>query len=138
MKYKHYLIGIISLFASFSLFALDLTVTVTNIESNQGVIHIGLFTKDNHFPDPLSKQKGITLTADRDHVTVIFTDLPSDYYAIAIFHDENNNNIIDKNFFRIPKESYGFSGKNTSFTPPSFDEARIHLLSDTALTIKLR
>ena len=138
MKYKFYLLGLIGLFASFSLFALDLTVTVTNIESNNGVIKIGLFTKDNNFPDPWSKGKGITLIADNKQMTATFTDLPSNYYAIAIFHDENNNNIIDKNFFSIPKEPYGFSGKNTSFTPPSFDEARIHLLSDTALTIKLR
>ena len=138
MKYKYYLIGIISLLASYSLFALELTVTVSNIESSKGVIRIGLFTKGNNFPVPLSKEQGITLPANNKQMTATFTALPSNYYAIAIFHDENNNNIIDKNFFSIPKEPYGFSGKNTSFTPPSFDEARIHLLSDTTLTIKLR
>ena len=59
------------------------------------------------------------------------------YWSLARCH-ENNNDILDKNFFGIPKEPYGFSG-GTSSGVPSFYEASTSLASDTInLTIQLR
>ena len=47
-------------------------------------------------------------------------------YAIAIYHDENNNHHFDRNFLGLPVEGYGFSNDApTMLGPPSFSAARI-------------
>ena len=38
-----------------------------------------------------------------------FNDIPPGTYAIAVFHDENANGKLDKNFLGIPCEGYGAS-----------------------------
>ena len=39
----------------------------------------------------------------------VFTGLPAGRFAVAVFHDENDNGEIDTDFLGIPKEGYGFS-----------------------------
>ena len=47
-------------------------------------------------------------------------------YAIAIYHDENNNHHFDRNFLGLPVEGFGFSNDApTGLGPPSFAAARI-------------
>ena len=47
-------------------------------------------------------------------------------YAIAIYHDENNNHHFDRNFLGLPAEGFGFSNDApTGLGPPSFASARI-------------
>jgi len=54
---------------------------------------------------------------------MLFADLPSGNYAIALIHDENSNNKLDTTF-GIPREGFGFS-RNPAihFGPPSFSAA---------------
>jgi len=40
---------------------------------------------------------------------VAFTDLHDGVYAVSVFHDENENQKLDKDFVGIPKEGYGAS-----------------------------
>lgn len=45
-------------------------------------------------------------------------------YALAIYHDENENNKLDKNMFGLPLEKYAFSNNaRGTFGPPSFKES---------------
>ncbi len=47
-------------------------------------------------------------------------------YAVAVFHDENDNHHFDRNFLGLPAEGYGFSNNAPIFLgPPSFDSVRI-------------
>ena len=104
-----------------------------------GTIHIALFTASDDFPDSSTRTEGLILKIEQQSATGTFKDLPENDYAIAVFHDENGNNKLDKNFFGVPKEPYGFSGNSKSLMPPSFDEASTALTTnDINLVITLR
>ncbi|RKZ98266.1 MAG: DUF2141 domain-containing protein [Gammaproteobacteria bacterium] len=124
---------------SHPVFAADITVTVENIKNTDGAIHIALFTATDNFPDSSTRTEGMVMETEQDSVTGTFSNLPENDYAIAVFHDENGNGKLDKNFFGIPKEPYGFSGNSTGLTPPSFNEASTTLATDdVSLNITLR
>ncbi len=45
-------------------------------------------------------------------------------YAVAVFHDQNNDRILNNNVFGIPKEGFGFSRNPEIRTgAPKFSEA---------------
>lgn len=140
MKKYRYLSYVFGLMISHNLYAANLTVTVENIQNDDGTIHIALFTKSGGFPDPSTKTQGIVVPADKKgFVEVVFSELTENDYAIAVYHDENNNKKLDKNFFGIPKEPYGFSGNHTGMAPPDFNEASSHLTNeDLNLMIRLK
>ena len=59
-------------------------------------------------------------------------------YGVCIYHDENNNDKCDKNFFGIPTEGYGFSNnKKPVLSIPSFEECSVNLTSDKSISIKV-
>jgi uncharacterized protein (DUF2141 family) len=59
-------------------------------------------------------------------------------YAIALYHDKNNNAVCDSNFFGIPTEGFGFSNNVRPFlSAPSFRKAKINLVEDTTIFIWL-
>ena len=65
--------------------------------------------------------------------------LPHGEYAISLFVDSNGNKKIDKNFFGIPKEQYGFSNNVMGrMSAPSFDQAKFMVTGPTTQNIKLR
>ena len=65
--------------------------------------------------------------------------LPRGEYAISLFVDSNGNKKLDKNFFGIPKEQYGFSNNVMgSMSPPTFDQAKFMIEGPTTQNIKLR
>ncbi len=48
-------------------------------------------------------------------------------YAVVVHHDENNDNVFQKNAFGIPEEGYGFSNDiHPKFSAPSFGECTFH------------
>ncbi len=68
-----------------------------------------------------------------------FDNLPVGTYAIAIFHDSNNNKKLDKNWVGIPKEGYGFSNNVFgTFGPPSFQEASFKVKANNTTNLKIK
>ncbi len=61
-------------------------------------------------------------------------------YAVAIYHDENNNHHFDRSLIGLPVEGYGFSRNARIFLgPPSFSSVRFAVGPDgTAMSISLR
>ena len=59
----------------------------------------------------------------------VFDDVePGDGYAVAVFHDENANNDLDRNIFGIPSEGTGASNDaHNMFGPPHYDHARFRV-----------
>ena len=69
----------------------------------------------------------------------LLEQLPFGYYAVKLYHDENQNKKLDKNFFGIPTEGYGFSNDPSSIGVPSYEKARFGPMSDNSpLEIKIR
>jgi len=53
-------------------------------------------------------------------------------YGITVFHDENKNGKMDKNFLGIPQEPYGFSNNmRVVFRPPSWDKSKFVVTGPT-------
>lgn len=103
----------------------QLVVKVTNIQSIEGFISYGLYDDPNVYL-ALDKQ----LKVDRflvKNTELIFTidSLPAGLYALSLFHDLNGDDIMQNNFFGIPKEPYGFSlNYRPLFRGPRFDESQ--------------
>lgn len=103
----------------------QLVVKVTNIQSIEGFISYGLYD------DPeVYLELEVQLKVDRFLVKdteLIFTidSLPAGVYALSLFHDLNGDDIMQNNFFGIPKEPYGFSlNYKPTFRAPKFNESQ--------------
>jgi uncharacterized protein (DUF2141 family) len=99
---------------------------VTGIKSTIGFIQIAVFKSDTDFDKDIFI-KVIALPASSE-VQVSIPNLEVGKYAIAVYHDENKNQKLDKNFVGIPKEGYGFSNNAVGkLGPPKFSETSFSL-----------
>lgn len=116
----------------------DLTVKITNIKEAKGNIVIGIFDKAEAFPTESKQLKQIVIPVTGETVTKTISSLPNGDYAVAVFHDKNENKACDRNFFGIPKEGFGFSN---NFSPkvkaPSFSDVKVGISGNTNMCIKL-
>ena len=108
-------------------------VTIVGLRSNDGYVKIALYNSKDGFPDKsekaLKKQK---YRIENRISCAQFTELPYGEYAIGVYHDENENNELDKGMFGIPKEGYGASNDAKGFMgPPTFNDAKFSLQRDT-------
>ena len=61
-----------------------------------------------------------------------FEGLAAGEYAVAMYHDENNDTQFNKGIFGIPKEGYGVSNNVVhKLRAPNFEEARFQLTTGT-------
>ena len=107
------------------------TVHVTGARNAKGKIRVALFRDGKGFPNDAS-QAVHTQAADIDPQTLsaqgVFANLPAGVYAVSVFHDENMNQKLDKNFMGVPKEGYGASNNpKKKMGPPNFDETKFEL-----------
>jgi uncharacterized protein (DUF2141 family) len=103
---------------------------ITGIKNSTGFIQIAVFKSDTDFDKDIFI-KVIAIPASSE-VQVSIPDLEVGKYAIAVYHDENKNQKLDKNFVGIPKEGYGFSNNAVGkLGPPKFSESSFSL--DTQL-----
>lgn len=146
MKYtSRYILSLLaSIFVTSSAMAGTLTVEVTNIEK-EGEIHLAIYDNADVFENDNGEKggaangiiEGVIEDVKTGKATYQFT-LPAGTYAIGIFVDANYNNEMDRNFFGVPKEQYGFSNNaKGSFGPPSFKDASFTIKDDLSLRIDL-
>ncbi len=116
-------------------------LTITHLRNNKGHVLVAVYKDGIGYPDEVEKAfKRARLSISNKTTSILFNDLPSGNYAIAILHDENDDYKMNKNFFGIPKEGYGFSNNVMGiFGPPSHSKAsfqytgkeRMELIIDT-------
>jgi len=101
----------------------EIAVKVKDVESNKGKIILALYNSKDGFPSKKEKAfKRVKVDAKKGDISYVFTDIPYDDYALAVMHDENNDDELAKNFFGMPKERTGISNI-TSFGIPSFSKS---------------
>ncbi len=101
-----------------------LTITIQGIKGVDGQMSIGLYIDENGWTDVEKVYKGVFLEITGESISYTFSDIPLGTYAVALFHDANMNEKLDKGLFGIPKEGYAFSNNVFGFFgPPSFDKA---------------
>ena len=118
-----------------------LTVSVSGMRSDKGNITITIYADDPaHFLDGAYK-----LDRQIVPVTLPFTSacfllpVPANY-AVALFHDENNDHHLNTNALGIPTEGYGFSNNPTLyFGPPGLDKVRFALHpGDNPIAVRMK
>jgi uncharacterized protein (DUF2141 family) len=113
-----------------------LTVNVSGLESNKGKVLIALFNEKKQFLKNRFKE-GMTIINNKK-ITYVFEGIPKGEYAVSIFHDENDNDKMDTNFFGIPKEDYGCSNNARGFMgPPKYEDAKFHFTAHKTIQIEL-
>ncbi len=103
--------------------AADLIVTVKNVRGDKGSVMIAVYDKSNYMHEDQTQLKQSS-NANAGEVKFVFHDVPAGTYAVASYHDENDNKKLDRNFVGLPKEGYGFSNDARGTTgPPAFSQA---------------
>lgn len=120
--------------------AQTIAVQVTNFENNNGVCFACLFNKAEGFPDSSKNAiKCIKVKIENKIAQFSFKDIPKGDYAIAVFHDENNNGKLDENFLGIPKEGYGVSNNVLpKMNKPKFEAAKFLFTTNRSININIQ
>jgi len=114
--------------------------TIIGFENDKGSCRACLFNSESGFKNgkPL---ECVQVPATNKKATAIFENIADGTYAIFVFHDYNNNGIMDKNWLGIPKEGYGASQNKLPFTAAPKFESNKFSVKDKAihqLSIRLR
>jgi uncharacterized protein (DUF2141 family) len=103
-----------------------LQVDVSGMRSTDGNVTITIYPDDAaHFLDGAYKlaRQQLPVTLPVTHACFAFAT--PGFYAVALFHDANDNGHFDTNFAGIPTEGFGFSNNPTLYLgPPGLDKVR--------------
>ncbi|MEL6944994.1 MAG: DUF2141 domain-containing protein [Bacteroidota bacterium] len=106
-----------------------LILEVENIEVAKGHIWFGVYDSEQSF---LNEEKAVAIfgeAVEREGTLQIkFNEIPFGTYAIAVFHDVNNNGTLDQTFVGIPKEPFAFSQSlKSKWRAPEYEEMKFSL-----------
>ena len=118
-----------------------LALNIQNLETAEGEVHIALYDNEADFMKPEKRIAGLVIPVkSRETRQVTLGNFPFGSYAIAAFHDLNNNGKLDKNTLGIPTEPYAFSNNpKIKWRAPAFQEVCFELRQATlTLDIQLK
>ena len=114
-------------------------VKVSGIRNNTGRVIIGIWNSKDGFPKDRAKAfRQASVSILNEMAVATFSELPYGEYAVALFHDENNNGRMDTRFPGKPVEGIGSSNNpHPRFSAPTFSECRFEVNS-TEMTIEIK
>lgn len=117
-----------------------LIVEIKGLKVAKGNVQLGIYNKAEGFATDKTVYMGKVVKVNKTTVTVKLPSLPYGDYAIAAYHDANGNGKLDKNFFGVPTELYGFSNNARGLTSaPDFKDAKFTVNSSTnKISFKLK
>ena len=137
---KSFLVGA-ALLAVSQVSAATLTVVISDIRSDIGVLNIGVYDNKNDWLGSSTVQKRSLQVLENSVGGVVTTsfEVEPGEYAISVHHDDNDNGKMDTNFIGIPKEPTGLSnGAVPKFGPPKYKNAAFRVgEEDLQMRIKL-
>lgn len=115
-------------------------LTIEGISEDKGEIRIALFNSERDYKEKENPLEAIVLSVDDLSMTWRYEDLPYGEYAIAVYHDKNENGKLDSNILGIPKEAYGFSNNARGrFGPASWKDAHFKVSStESSMSISIK
>ncbi|MGB3799951.1 MAG: DUF2141 domain-containing protein [Lewinella sp.] len=101
-----------------------LELRIENIASHQGTIWVGIYESEDDF---LNRERARLIHRSVRHMgsTQVLIDglTINKRYAVAVFHDVNDNGDLDTNWLGLPAEPYALSRPLQSwFRAPRFEE----------------
>lgn len=142
-KYKYFLLPFL-LFLSMAFTSRvkesSVSVTITELRNNKGHVLISVYKDGVGYPEEVDKAvRRAKITITNKTASISFTGLAAGNYAVAILHDENDDEKMNTSFFGLPKEGYGFSNNVMgSFGPPSFSKASFQYTAGQSKTISIK
>jgi uncharacterized protein (DUF2141 family) len=104
-------------------------VDIVGLHSDKGRVPVALYCGAAGFPGDIKlacASQVVTSNAGKAHL--VFDGIAAGEFAVSMFHDENANSNLDRNFLGIPKEGWGTSrDAKAHFGPPSYADARLTL-----------
>ena len=118
----------------------ELQVRVEGLRNNDGLVRLALYDRPELFPVNGKAYVISNVPIPHKELSVLFSNLPSEKYALALFHDEDGDNVFDKGFLGLPLEGFGFSNDATVFfSAPSFAAAAVTVDEGlTTITVHMR
>lgn len=109
-----------------------LVVQVRKLRSSLGNVWVGLFSGPAGFPDFRRARRVSVAHLTANSAEAVFTDLPYGAYAIAVYHDEDRNLKLTRNWLGMVREGTGASNNpaKTNYSNARFelDAAELRLL----------
>lgn len=141
MKYKLFLLVVVSALFMKKATAQELTLVFTNVANSNGVMRLGFFNSSESFKkgEPLF-EKSVSKSSVKDGaLSISYNNIEPGEYGIAVLDDENGNNKIDYRFL-FPKEGFGFSNYlHNSFCIPLYEDFKfIFNKVDKTVIIKMK
>ena len=98
------------------------------LESDEGSVVLAVFDSLENFDQRTGAVASQIVAPQDGRATWSVADLPVGVYAVAVFHDLNDNGELDRTTLGPPSEPYGFSNNaRGTFGPPKFGNAAIEL-----------
>ena len=120
-------------------YAAKLTVKITDIQKVKGKMMVGIHSTEETYQDEKKTPFYAKMYPVTDTTLTFTVDLVDGNYAVAAFHDENEDQKLNTNFIGIPKELFGFSNNPTIFAgKPSYKKISFDLSADKEIYIKLK
>ncbi|WP_020401966.1 DUF2141 domain-containing protein [Gracilimonas tropica] len=115
-------------------------LTIESIPENKGEVRIAIFNSEEKYKEKEDPVHAVVLKVDGKKLTWSDDSFPFGEYAIAVYHDKNENGELDTNFLGIPKEAYGFSNNARGrFGPASWEAAHFKVDSNqTKMVIEVK
>ena len=109
-----------------------LTVNIGQFKAEGGKVFVALL-------DPSEKPvQRLAVPLKNNTTQVQFHNVAPGTYAIRFFHDENNNQVLDKGIFGVPKEGWGCSNDvKATFGPPDFKNMLFSFSSDKTIALRV-
>jgi outer membrane protein len=128
VNYRRRLLGVGLILFGMGAQAAEIRVSLDNPPGTGTVVAL-LFDSPDAFADLRDPLQTLVLPAN-GQAAAFPGDLPPGDYAVMVFHDENGNGELDKNFIGIPREPLGFSNRYWAKGPPTFSGASFTVTAD--------
>jgi len=116
----------------------SLTVKVTAIENINGQVEIALYNDEKLFPEVGKTLHMIRVKPEGKEVVYEFKNLKAGEYAIATFHDENDDKVCNTNLIGVPTEAFAFSKDFRPFlSAPDFEDCSFKLSQNMEISIEM-
>jgi uncharacterized protein (DUF2141 family) len=114
-----------------------LTIDISGLKPLKGDLYISLHSRPEYFEVADSAFLKKKIAVDESTESIVFKDVPGGKYAIAIYHDENLNGVMDANEKGFPQEGYGFSTKSRFLGRPKFEQAAFEVIGNDTVEVKM-
>jgi uncharacterized protein (DUF2141 family) len=112
----------------------NLTVSVSGLKNDTGVLKVGLYNSEGAFLK--MPYKSIPSQIKSNAATIVFEGIPKGEYAISSYQDENSNGKLDRNEIGIPSEDVACSNNAKGFMgPPRYQDAKFNVDKDLKIDV---